>query len=84
MNSGLSVCIFPEAGVPEEHIVLDRFKDGAFKMAIDHKIPVVPISMPDNKQRFSFTFFSGGPGKMRIKIHTPLKLKTFHLKILKH
>ena len=80
LNSGLSICIFPEAGVPEEHIVLDRFKDGAFKIAIDHKIPVVPISMPDNKRRFSFTFFSGGPGKIRIKIHAPIETKAFSFK----
>lgn len=80
LNSGLSICIFPEAGVPEEHIVLDRFKDGAFKIAIDHKIPVVPISMPDNKERFSFTFFSGGPGKTRIKIHTPLGTENLSFK----
>lgn len=72
LNSGRSVCIFPEAGVPEEHIILDRFKDGAFKLAINHQIAVVPISMPDNKRRFSFTFFSGSPGLMRIKIHKPI------------
>lgn len=80
LNSGLSICIFPEAGVPEEHIVLDRFKDGAFKIAIDHEIPIVPISMPDNKKRFSFTFYSGGPGKIRIKIHAPIETKTLSFK----
>ncbi|TMU55004.1 lysophospholipid acyltransferase family protein [Flagellimonas algicola] len=69
LDQGLSICIFPEGGVPEEHIVLDAFKDGAFKMAIAHKIPVVPITFYDNKKRFSFTFFSGGPGRVRAKAH---------------
>ncbi|WP_422349666.1 lysophospholipid acyltransferase family protein [Flagellimonas sp.] len=69
LDQGLSICIFPEGGVPEEHIVLDAFKDGAFKMAIAHKIPVVPITFYDNKKRFSFTFFSGGPGRVRAKVH---------------
>ena len=69
LDQGLSICIFPEGGVPEEHIVLDAFKDGAFKMAIAHKIPVVPITFYDNKKRFSFTFFSGGPGVIHIKVH---------------
>jgi len=54
---------------PEEHIVLDKFKDGAFKMAIAHKIPVVPMTFLDNKKRFSFTFFSGGPGRIRAIVH---------------
>ncbi|WP_439152120.1 lysophospholipid acyltransferase family protein [Winogradskyella sp.] len=69
LKQGLSICIFPEGGVPEEHIVLDSFKDGAFRLAINHQIPVVPITFYDNKKRFSYTFFSGGPGRMRAKIH---------------
>ena len=69
LNQGLSICIFPEGGVPDESIVLDRFKDGAFKMAIAHGIPVVPITFLDNKKRFPFPFFSGSPGKLRVKVH---------------
>lgn len=69
LKTGVSICIFPEGGVPDEHIVLDEFKDGAFRLAINHHIPVVPITFGDNKKRLSYTFFSGGPGKMRVKIH---------------
>jgi len=69
LKQGLSICIFPEGGVPEEHIMLDAFKDGAFRLAINHQIPIVPITFYDNKKRFSYTFFSGGPGRMRAKIH---------------
>jgi 1-acyl-sn-glycerol-3-phosphate acyltransferase len=70
LNQGLSICIFPEGGVPDdESIMLDEFKDGAFRLAIEHQIPVVPITFADNKKRFSYTFFSGSPGIMRAKIH---------------
>lgn len=69
LDMGLSICIFPEGGVPEEHIALDAFKDGAFRLAIEHQIPIVPITFFDNKERFSYTFLSGSPGKMRVKIH---------------
>lgn len=68
LQSGLSVCIFPEGKVPEEHVVLDDFKDGAFRLAINHKIPIVPLVFLDNKKRFSYTFFSGGPGRLRVKM----------------
>jgi len=68
IQQGLSICIFPEGGVPEEHIVLDEFKDGAFRIAIEHQLPIVPIVFFDNKKRFPFAFFSGSPGKMRAKI----------------
>jgi 1-acyl-sn-glycerol-3-phosphate acyltransferase len=73
LSQGLSICIFPEGGVPEEHIVLDQFKDGAFRLAINHQIPIVPITFYDNKDRFSYTFFSGGPGRMRARIHPFIK-----------
>ena len=69
LKQGLSICIFPEGGVPEERILLDNFKDGAFRLAINHQIPIVPITFYDNKKRFSYIFFSGGPGRMRAKIH---------------
>lgn len=70
INQGLSICIFPEGGVPyDESIVLDDFKDGAFRLAIEHNLPIVPLTFPDNKERFSYTFFSGSPGIMRAHIH---------------
>jgi len=69
LNQGLSICIFPEGGVPDESIMLDEFKDGAFRLAIEHQIPIVPITFGDNKKRMSYTFLSGSPGKMRAKVH---------------
>ena len=64
IESGLSICIFPEGGVPPESVVLDRFKLGAFRLAVDHQLPLVPLSFLDNKKRLSYTIFSGSPGRM--------------------
>ncbi len=76
INQGLSVCIFPEGGVPDdESIVLDEFKDGAFRLAIEHQIPIVPMTFLDNKKRFSFTFLSGSTGRMRVNIHSFVETK---------
>ncbi len=70
LNQGLSICIFPEGGVPnDQSLILDTFKDGAFRLAIEHQIPIVPITFADNKKRFSYKFFSGSPGKMRAVVH---------------
>lgn len=79
IQQGLSICIFPEGGVPDESILLDEFKDGAFRIAIEHQLPIVPMTFFDNKKRFSYTFFSGSPGKMRAKIHPPIETKGFHM-----
>ncbi|MFV8441324.1 lysophospholipid acyltransferase family protein [Flavobacterium sp. LB2P44] len=74
INQGLSICIFPEGGVPDdESILLDTFKDGAFRLAIEHEIPIVPITFADNKKRFPYTFFSGSPGIMRVKMHSHIE-----------
>lgn len=73
LEKGLSICIFPEGGVPDDfEIVLDEFKDGAFRLAIEHKIPVVPVVLYDNKQRFPFRFNKGGPGIMRALVHSSI------------
>jgi 1-acyl-sn-glycerol-3-phosphate acyltransferase len=78
LASGRSICIFPEGKVPsDESIVLDNFKSGAFRMAIEHKIPIVPITFYDCKKRFSYTFFSGSPGKLRVKIHNLIPTKNY-------
>ncbi|MES2575923.1 MAG: lysophospholipid acyltransferase family protein [Bacteroidota bacterium] len=69
INQGNSICIFPEGGVPDdESILLDHFKDGAFRLAIDHQLAIVPIVFGDNKEHFSYTFLSGSPGLLRVKI----------------
>jgi 1-acyl-sn-glycerol-3-phosphate acyltransferase len=75
INQGYSICIFPEGGVPAENIVLDAFKDGAFRLALEHELIIVPMTFADNKKRFSFTFLSGSPGIMRAKIHKFIETK---------
>lgn len=81
LNSGLGICIFPEGGVPDANVFLDVFKNGAFRLAIEHQIPIVPLTFPDNKKRFPYGFLDGGtPGKMRATIHKPIPTKGLTLK----
>ena len=76
INQGMSICIFPEGKVPDdESVILDEFKGGAFNLAIDHKLPIVPMSFYDNKERLSYTIFSGSMGLMRVKIHPFIETK---------
>lgn len=76
LGAGTSICIFPEGKVPDDRsIVLDEFKDGAFRLALEHQIPIVPIVFPDNKNRFSYDFFSGSPGLLRAVFLDPISTK---------
>jgi len=79
LNDGLSIAIFPEGLVPEESVTLAPFKNGAFRLAIEHQIPIVPMTFYDVKKRFSWTFFSGWPGKLRVKIHPFIETKGLSL-----
>lgn len=69
LDKGTSICIFPEGGVPEESVLLAPFKDGAFRLAIDYQIPLVPIIFWDCKKRFPYRFWGGSMGKLRISVY---------------
>lgn len=71
LENGLSICVYPEGGVPDPSVVLDKFKKGAFKIAIDHQISVVCLTFLDNKKRFPYAFYRGKPGLLRVKYHEP-------------
>ena len=67
LKNGTSVAIFPEGLVPDESVVLAPFKNGAFSLAIEHQIPIVPQVYYDGKRLFSWDFFKGSPGILRVK-----------------
>lgn len=51
LRHGRSIVVFPEGGIRSEHPPhMADFKDGAFRMAIETKTPVVPITFPYNWQ----------------------------------
>ncbi|MFL2620774.1 MAG: lysophospholipid acyltransferase family protein [Flavobacteriaceae bacterium] len=78
LNSGISLGIFPEGTVPGIEVELAPFKHGAFTMAIEHQVPIVPMTFLDNKKRFPWSYggliggSKGSPGKLRVKIHEPI------------
>lgn len=80
LRQGLGICIFPEGGVFDECDLLCDFKSGAFRLAIAHQIPILPMSFVDNKKRLPYNFLNGGsPGKMRATIHKPIFTKELTL-----
>ena len=49
IDEGKSLVIYPEGGiVTEKEPVLSKFKDGAFRVAIEKQIPIVPVTIPYN------------------------------------
>jgi len=75
LKKGVSVVIFPEGLVPKENIILSPFRKGAFSLAIEFQIPIVPQTYYDAKRSFSWDPFKGGPGLLRIKQHKFIETK---------
>jgi 1-acyl-sn-glycerol-3-phosphate acyltransferase len=49
LEKGRSIMIFPEGGIRSKNLpFMIPFKDGAFKMAIEKQVPIVPITFPYN------------------------------------
>ena len=77
IDKGISVAIFPEAGIPDNAPHLLAFKNGAFKLAIEKQIPIIPIVFLDNWKRMPDgilrRMFAGGPGRSRMIVHEPVE-----------
>ncbi|NVJ88534.1 MAG: 1-acyl-sn-glycerol-3-phosphate acyltransferase [Flavobacteriaceae bacterium] len=78
-KNGVSMGIFPEGLVPTENIVLAPFKNGAFSLAIEFEIPIVPQVYYDAKRLFSWNFFKGGPGVLRVHQHKFIPTKNLNI-----
>jgi 1-acyl-sn-glycerol-3-phosphate acyltransferase len=66
LDENRSVVIFPEGKIPDENAgsELAPFKDGPFKLAIERKVPLVPVTMP-----YNHLFLPDVKGKLVINWH---------------
>jgi len=72
LDQGYSVCIFPEKEYLDETILLNPFKQGAFRIAIEHQLPICPMVFLDCKRKFPWYTTHGYPGELRVDIHPPI------------
>lgn len=69
VDEGIGICIYPEGGVPDPEIDLAPFKPGAFRLAVEKNLTIIPVTYPDNKRHLPFEFTRGYPGVLRAVIH---------------
>lgn len=77
IKNGISLLNFPEGGIGPQVPEMRKFKLGPFKMAIEHQVDLVPITLPDNWKRLPSGDFvpQGTPGRMRMHVHRPISTK---------
>lgn len=80
LKDGVSVVIFPEATIPDAYPpVLHSFKNGPFRLAIEMKVPIIPVTSMDTWKVLWDTGkeFGSRPGICDIFVHKPIE--TAHL-----
>lgn len=76
--SGMSLIIFPEGKIPDDYPpVLSEFKVGAFRLAIEQQVPIVPVTFANNWRILHDDGKKMGsrPGKLRIFVHQSIPTK---------
>lgn len=79
LDKGVSVAIFPEGTIPETAPKLKAFKNGAFRLAIEKQVPVLPVIYLDNYKIMPDGILkrmhAGRPGKTRLIVLPPVETK---------
>lgn len=71
LQGGTSVVIFPE-GTRSADGKIKKFKRGAFQLAVDLNMPVVPMTIDGSYKIMSKSSFLINPGKLTLQIHKPI------------
>jgi 1-acyl-sn-glycerol-3-phosphate acyltransferase len=80
LEDGQIPLIFPEGTIPKTSPILGNFKIGAFRLAIEKQVPIVPVTMIDNASRFpNKKPIIASPGKMRVTIHRPIPTENLNV-----
>ena len=75
LDQGHPLLIFPEGTVSRQAPKLTAFKSGAFAIAIQKQVPVLPVTFLTNwkrMQRASFLWGKGSPGFADVVVHEPV------------
>jgi 1-acyl-sn-glycerol-3-phosphate acyltransferase len=71
--NGTSVVIFPE-GTRSRNGSLGKFKKGAFKLAKDLQLPLLPVTIKGTGRILPSGTFNLMPGKVKMTIHQPINV----------
>lgn len=76
LDLGMSLIIFPEGGIDDLHYPpqLQPFKNGPFRLAIDHNVPIVPVTIT-NAWKLLWNDgrkYGSSPGTCIIHVHKPI------------
>jgi 1-acyl-sn-glycerol-3-phosphate acyltransferase len=74
---GMSLILYPEGTMSVTAPEMGEFKSGAFKLAVDTQVPILPVTFLNNYKLMRGSGFKYGslPGTMRAYFHAPIETK---------
>jgi 1-acyl-sn-glycerol-3-phosphate acyltransferase len=78
LKNGASIAIFPE-GSRTKTGKMGKFKKGAYQMALDLKLPIVPITINGSYEVMPIHSYFINPHKMELLIHDPIPTQQIDL-----
>ncbi len=76
LKNGVSVVIFPE-GTRTRTGKMGTFKRGAFRIATDLSLPIVPVTIRGSFERLRRNSLNVNPGMINVIIHQPIDVKPY-------
>jgi 1-acyl-sn-glycerol-3-phosphate acyltransferase len=76
LKDGVSVVIFPE-GTRTRNGEMGSFKKGAFRIAADLRLPIVPITIRGSFERLHRNSLNVHPGIIEMIVHKPIDVNAF-------
>jgi len=80
LQKGTTMIIFPEGKIGDEYPpIMHQFKNGPFRLAIEHKIPIIPVTSANTWKMLwdDGTKYGTHPGICKFRIHAPIQTDHF-------
>jgi 1-acyl-sn-glycerol-3-phosphate acyltransferase len=74
IRKGMSLILYPEGTMSRTAPEMGEFKAGAFKLAVDTKVPILPVTFVNNYDLLltNGTEHGSKPGLMEVYVHKPI------------
>lgn len=76
LRNGVSVVVFPE-GTRTYTGRMGQFKRGAFRIATDLSLPIVPVTLRGSFERMNRKTFNVTPGVIHVQVHMPVDVSPY-------